>query len=76
MGEGFSIALGCVVGCRQGSDPALLWLWYRPADIALIIHLSWAILYAADAVLKKRKKNLKRTIMGEFPLWLSGKKPN
>jgi len=24
------IAVSCGVGCRSGSDPALLWLWHRP----------------------------------------------
>ena len=26
----------CGVGRRRGLDPALLWLWYRPAAMALI----------------------------------------
>ena len=26
----------CGVGCRCGSDPELLWLWCRPAAVALI----------------------------------------
>ena len=25
--EGLSVAVSCGVGCRCGSDPALLWLW-------------------------------------------------
>ena len=24
------VAISCGAGCRYGSDPALLWLWYRP----------------------------------------------
>ena len=24
------VAVSCGVGCRRGSDPALLWLWRRP----------------------------------------------
>ena len=31
-----SVAVSCGVGCRCGSDPALLWLWCRPAAAALI----------------------------------------
>ena len=27
---------GCGIGCRCGSDPALLWRWCRPAAAALI----------------------------------------
>jgi len=30
-----------VVGCRLGLDPALLWLWQRPAAIVLIRPLAW-----------------------------------
>jgi len=30
------VAVSCGVGCRHGSDPALLWLWYRPEATALI----------------------------------------
>ena len=26
--------MSCGVGCRCGSDPALLWLWFRPVAIA------------------------------------------
>ena len=29
------------MGCRWGSDPELLWLWRRPAAIALIRPLDW-----------------------------------
>ena len=30
------VAVSCGVGCRHGSDPVLLWLWCRPAAVALI----------------------------------------
>ena len=30
------LPVSCAVGCRHGSDPALLWLWYRLAAVALI----------------------------------------
>ena len=30
------MAVSCGVGCRFGSDSALLWLWCRPAAIAPI----------------------------------------
>ena len=29
--------MSCGVSHRQGSDPALLWLWCRPATVALIV---------------------------------------
>ena len=33
--------MSCGVGCRRVSDPALLWLWCRPAATALIGPLAW-----------------------------------
>ena len=47
--------MSCNIGCRLGSDPSWLWLW--PATIALIGLLAWEPPYAADATLKKPKKN-------------------
>ena len=38
----------CSIGCRCGSDPALLWLWHRPAAIALIRPIAWELPYAAS----------------------------
>ena len=35
------VAVSCGVGCRRGSDPALLWLWRRPVATALIRPLAW-----------------------------------
>ena len=46
-------------------DPALQWLWCRPAAIALIRPLAWKAPHAEGAVLKskkKKKKRLKRSI--------------
>ena len=42
------------VGHRQGLDPSLLWLWYRPAATALIHPLAWEPPYAAVVALKKK----------------------
>jgi len=39
--------VSCGVGCRRGSDPALLWLWRRPVATALIQPLAWEPPYAA-----------------------------
>ena len=55
MGWGSSIALSCGVGHRHGSDPALLWLWYRLAAVALIQHLAWEPPYASAVALKSKK---------------------
>ena len=54
--------MSCGVGCRCGSDPKLLWLWRRPAAVALIRPLAWEPPYASGAALedtKKRKKCMK-----------------
>ena len=49
------------VGCTCDLDPALLWLWLRPAVTALIRSLAWKLPYATGAALKrptgKKKKN-------------------
>ena len=39
-------------------DPALLWLWYRPAGIALIWPLAWEPAYSMGAALKSKKKRV------------------
>ena len=43
----------CCVGHRHGSDPTLLWLWYRLAATAPFRPLVWEPPYASGAVLKK-----------------------
>ena len=56
--------MSCGVGCRQGLNLALLWLWRRPAAIAMIQPLAWERTYAMDVALKrqrdKKKKKKKR----------------
>ena len=39
-------------------DPVLLWMWCRPAAVALIWPLAWELPYAAGVALKSVKKNL------------------
>ena len=54
--------MSCGVGRRCGLDPALLWLWRRPAATALIQSLAWEPRYAAGAaqeIAKRQKKNTK-----------------
>ena len=34
--KGSGVAMSCGVGCRRGSDPALVWLWRRLAATAPI----------------------------------------
>ena len=52
--------MSCGVGRRHGLDPALLWLWHRPAATALIRPLAWEPPYAAGAALEKAKKTKKK----------------
>ena len=47
--------MSCGVGRRNGSDPTLLWLWYRLAAIDAIHPLAWESPYAVVAALKRRK---------------------
>ena len=48
--------MSCGVGHRSGSDPALLWLWCRPAATALIRPLAWESPHNMGAALKSKKK--------------------
>ena len=43
----------CDVGCRCGSDLVLLWLWHRPAAVALIQPIGWEPPHAVGVALKK-----------------------
>ena len=66
MGEGSGVAMSCGVGRRHGTDPTLLWLWCRPAAVALMGPLAWEPPYATGAALKrtesppKKKKKKKK----------------
>ena len=51
--------MSCGVGHRLGSDPIVMWLWYRPAATAPIRPLSWEPPHAMVVALKKRQKNKK-----------------
>ena len=53
---GSDVAVSCGVGGRQGSDPALLWLWHRAAATAPIGPLAWEPTYAAGVALEKAKR--------------------
>ena len=69
VGQGSGVAVSCGVGCRHGSDPALLWLWHRPTAIALIRPLAWELPYVVDAALKSKKiKNKLSFGFRQFPL--------
>ena len=53
-----SVALSHGIGHRRGLDPVLLWLWHRPAAIALIQPLAWEPPYAVGVALKRLKKKI------------------
>ena len=53
--------MSCGVGCRHGSDPARLWLWWRPAAVAPIRPLAWDAPDAAGTALKRQRENKERT---------------
>ena len=63
MGEGSSVAVIFGVGCRHGSDPALLWLWFKLAAIAPIGPLAWESTYATGAALKRQPPPQKKTLV-------------
>ena len=54
--------MSCGVALGQGSDPTLLWLWCRPAAVALFWPLTREPPYAAGAALKRPKTKKKDKI--------------
>ena len=54
MGGGSGIAMSYGIGRRHGLDPVLLWLWHRPADVALVGPLAWELPYGIDRTIKSK----------------------
>ena len=54
--------MSCGIGYGLGLDPALLWLWCRPAATTPIRSLAWEPPYAVGAALKRQKIKLKKKI--------------
>ena len=53
--------MGPIPGLAQWvQDLVLLWLWYRPAAIALIRPLAWEPPYAAGAPYKRQKDKINK----------------
>ena len=48
--------MSCSVGQRHGVDLVLLWLWRRPAAVALIRPLAWEPPHVMGAALKSKTK--------------------
>ena len=59
--------MSCGVGHRRGLDPALLWLWYRPAATAPITPLAWEPPYAAGAAYEKTNKQTNKQKQKPLP---------
>ena len=49
--------------CRCGSDPALLWLWHRPAAAAPIQPLAWKLPYTAGVAIKINKTKQRKLFL-------------
>ena len=64
--------MSCGVGRRGGLDPILLWLWRRPAAIALIRPLAWEPPYATGVALEKAKRQKKKNEKGRIAVTLKG----
>ena len=53
------------IGCRRGSDAALLWLWRRPVATAPARPLAWEPPCATESAQEiKKKKILKKATSG------------
>ena len=53
--------MSCGVGHRHSLDPALPWLWQRPAATAPIRPLAWEPPYAVGVALENTKKKKTKT---------------
>ena len=72
MGQGSGVAVSCGVGCRHGSDLALLWLWCRPVATVPIRPLAWETPYASGVALnKKTKQNKTKNGVPVVAQWLT-----
>ena len=58
--------MSCSVGCRRGSDLALLWLWCRLDATASIRPLAWEPPYASGVALKRKKKERKKRLSDKW----------
>ena len=52
--------MNCGISHRCSSDLALLWLWQRPAAIAVIQPLAWEPPNAESVALKRQKQKAKK----------------
>ena len=61
--------MNCGVGHRGGSDPVLLWLWHRPAAVALMKLLAWELPYAVGMALKSKQTNKQKKPEHQLHTW-------
>ena len=54
--------MSCGAGCRRGSDPALQWLWCRPAATAPIRPLAWELHMHGSGPRKGKKIKKKKKV--------------
>ena len=57
--------MSCDVDHRQGSDLALLWLWYGLAAAAPIGSLAWDLPYVTGEALKAKKEKKRTQAQGK-----------
>ena len=65
--------MSCRIGCRRGSDPALLWFWCRPVAMALIRSLAWEPQYAEGVALEMAKRQKKKKREREMKTYVNTK---
>ena len=59
--------MSCGVGCRHGSDLALLWLWQANSDLPLSLGTSICCRWLPKKTKKKKKKKKKGKKEKEVP---------
>ena len=62
--------MSCGIGLRCSSDPKWLWLWPRPAAVALFQPLAWELPYALSVALKSKIQKTKNKKTGESLTWV------
>ena len=67
--KGSGAAMNCGVGRRLGLDRVVLWLWRRPAVVALIGTLAWELPYVSDSALKKQKQKQTKKSKASLSFW-------
>ena len=58
--KNLALTQAAAMGCRCGSDLALLWLWCRLTGTVPIRPLAWELPYVAGAAPKRKKKKKKK----------------